>query len=72
MRRPAHSPADDAAGKDVDDRGHVDEALPGDEWSKERMRFSFPNRTWHLSAHTALCLNQGPGRGNPRGMPGAL
>src|SRR3954471_15681262 len=29
MRRPRHPPADDAAGEDVDDEGHVDEALPG-------------------------------------------
>src|SRR3954463_16479882 len=28
-RRPRHPPADDAAGEDVDDEGHVDEALPG-------------------------------------------
>lgn len=26
---PARSPADDAASEDVDDKGHVDEALPG-------------------------------------------
>src|SRR3954452_14001700 len=29
MRRPRHPPADDPAGEDVDDEGHVDEALPG-------------------------------------------
>src|SRR5215213_10555868 len=29
MCRPRHSPADDAAGEDVDDKGHVHEALPG-------------------------------------------
>src|SRR4051795_7965065 len=29
MRRPRHPPADNAAGEDVDDEGHVDEALPG-------------------------------------------
>ncbi len=29
MRRPAHPPADDAAGEGVDDERHVDETLPG-------------------------------------------
>ncbi len=28
MRRPAHSPTDDAAGIGIDDEGHIDEALP--------------------------------------------
>ena len=29
MRRPRHPPTDDAAGEDVDDEGHIHEALPG-------------------------------------------
>lgn len=44
MRRPAHPPADDAAGEGVDDERHVDETLPGGEWSKKR-RCASPPRT---------------------------
>jgi hypothetical protein len=36
MCRPARPPANDAPGKNVDHKGHVDEALPGSEWSKKR------------------------------------
>ena len=34
MGRARYPPADDAAGKDVDDEGHVDEALPGGDIGK--------------------------------------
>ena len=37
-----HSPADDPAGKRVDDEGHVDEALPGRKWSRKRVSASPP------------------------------
>ena len=41
---PACPPADDATSEDVDDKGHVDETLPGGEWSKKR-RSTSPPRT---------------------------
>ncbi len=44
MCRPAHPPANDATSEDVDDKGHVDETLPGGEWSKKR-RSTSPPRT---------------------------
>ncbi|GAA5665306.1 hypothetical protein Brsp07_03811 [Brucella sp. NBRC 14130] len=44
MRRPARPPSNDATSEDVDDKGHVDEPLPGGEWSKKR-RCASPPRT---------------------------
>ena len=35
-----HSPANDPAGKRVDDEGHVDEALPRRQWSRKRVSAS--------------------------------
>ena len=42
VRRPADTPADDAAGEGIDDERDVDEALPCREWSKKRFRASSP------------------------------
>ena len=36
MRRPARPPADDATSEDIDDKGNVDEALPGGDIGKIR------------------------------------
>lgn len=44
IRRPARPPANDATSEDVYDKGHIDEALPGGEWSKKR-RSASPPRT---------------------------
>jgi hypothetical protein len=42
MRCPADPPTDDAAGKHADDKGDVDKACPGREWSRKRICASSP------------------------------
>lgn len=60
VRRPAHPPAHDIAGVNVDHEGHVDEPCPGREWSRKRISAS-PPRTVRapFSAYGSL-FNLGP------------
>jgi hypothetical protein len=67
MCRPRHPPADDAAGEDVDDEGHVHEALPsrhvGEIRHPQGIRMRRPELPVHLvrRARGGLVSDRGPG-----------
>lgn len=49
--RPARPPADDATSEDVDDKGHVDEALPGRDIGEIRNPQPVRRRGFELAVH---------------------
>ena len=60
----ADTPANDHPRKGINDESHINEALPGREWSKKRRALLLPEPYVRLSAHTALHSSLTHGHGN--------